>query len=171
MKLRNCLCPICGEPFTPHPRNAKGNCRQKTCGKPYCRQEWQRRRRRGWNKLNPGGAKCLESRRAKNRAWAKAYPDYWRHRYQTHPEYVERDKRRRVAARRKAKVSAKRTPLPQVLIEKLHALDSCQPAKVSSKRTPSFRRVEAIEDCLRSTVEVLWSAKRTPIGAAAVSAG
>ncbi len=171
MKLRNCLCPICKEAFTPHPRNAKGNCRQKTCGKPYCRQEWQLRRRRGWNKLNPGGAKCLESRRLKNRAWAKAYPDYWRRRYQTHPEYVERDKRRRVAARRKAKVSAKRTPLPQVLIEKLHALDSCQPAKVSSKRTPSFRRVEAIEDCLRSTVEVLWSAKRTPIGAAAVSAG
>lgn len=171
MKVRNCLCPICEEALGPHPRNAKGNCRQKTCGKPYCRQEWQRRRRRGWNKLNPGGAKCLESRRAKNRAWAKAYPDYWRHRYQTHPEYVARDKRRRAAARRKAKVSAKRTPIPQVVVEKLHALDSCQPAKVSAKRTPSLRRVEAIEDCLRSTVEALWSAKRTPIGKAAASAG
>ena len=171
MKVRNCRCPICEDPFSPHPRNVKGRWKQKTCGKPYCRQEWQRRRRRGWNKLNPGGAKCLESRRSKNRAWAKAWPDYWRHRYHTDPEYVERDKRRRVAARRKAKVSAKRTPIPDVLVEKLRALDRSRPATVSAKRTPSLRRLEAIEDCLRSTVKALWSAKRTPIGKAAASAG
>ena len=70
-------CRICKQPYQPHPRNAKRNKTwgQKTCGKRECRLAWRRKRWQCWAKLHPGHIKN-DARRAKVRAWAKAYPDY-----------------------------------------------------------------------------------------------
>jgi len=169
MKVTIRRCKICKEPFQPHPRNNRV-WGQKTCDKPECRRAWKRRRWRYWAKLHPERLKS-ESRRAKVRAWAKAYPDYHRHYRATHPDYVKRDNRRRVAARKSAKLSAKQTIMGRNLVEKFRALDGLKPAKVSAKQTPILRRVDALEDCLRSTVATLWSAKQNPIALPAPSAG
>jgi hypothetical protein len=46
-------------------------------------------------------------RRIKIRAWAKAYPDYWRHYRAAHPDYRQRESRRTAAKRRRARGVAK----------------------------------------------------------------
>jgi hypothetical protein len=171
MKIKR-SCRICKQPYQPHPRNAKRNKTwgQKTCGKHECRLAWQRRRWQCWAKLHPGHIRN-DGRRAKVRAWAKAYPNYWQGYRATHAQYVTCDKLRRVKAGRRIKVSAKQTAIRQIVVEKLRALDAAKPVEVSAKQTPMLRRMDAMEDCLRSTVEALWSAKQRPIASGVVAAG
>lgn len=159
---------ICKEPYQAHPRNAKGNKAwgQKTCGERACQLAWRRKRWQCWAKLNPWHVKS-EARRAKVRAWANAYPNYWRGYRTGHPWYVARDKLRRVEGRRRAVLSAKQTAIRQIVVEKLGALAALKPAEVSAKQTPILRRMDAMEDCLRSTVEAFWSAKQIPIASSA----
>lgn len=163
---------ICKEPYQDHPRNAKGNKAwgQKTCGKRACQLAWRRRRWQRWAKLKPWHIKS-ETRRAKVRAWAKAYPNYWQGYRAGHPQYAARDKLRRIEGRRRARLSAKQTAIPQIVVEKLRALEPLKLAEVSAKQTPILRRMDAMEDCLRSTVEAFWSAKQIPIASSAGSAG
>ena len=165
-------CRICKQPYQPHPRNAKRNKTwgQKTCGKRECRLAWQRKRWQCWAKLHPGHIKN-DARRAKVRAWAKAYPDYWRGYRATHPEYAACDRWRRIQAKKRAKRSAKQTAIRQIVVEKLQALNQLKSAARSAKQTPILRRMDALEDCVRSTVEALWSAKQRPIASEVVSAG
>jgi hypothetical protein len=163
---------ICKEPYQPHPRNAKRNKTwgQKTCGKRACQLAWRRRRWQCWAKLKPWLIKN-EARRAKVRAWAKAYPNYWQGYRAGHSRYVVRDNLRRVEGIKRARLSAKQTAIRQIVVEKLRALGALKTAEVSAKQTPILRRVDAMEDCLRSTVEAFWSAKQIPIASCTGPAG
>lgn len=163
MKIIQKRCLNCGRCFQSDPRIRL----QKFCGHKPCQRARRRRKLRRWRMLHPDRAKHYQP---KARAWAKAYPNYWRHYRATHREYVTRDKHRRVSARRKARLSANETVMPEIVVEKLQALDTANPRDVSAKETPILRRMDAIEDCLRSTVTALWSAKRTPIDLKAASA-
>ena len=164
MKKIQKRCLNCGRYFQPDPRIQL----QKFCGHKPCQRVRRRRKLRRWRMLHPDRAKHYQP---KARAWAKAYPNYWRHYRAAHPAYVTRDKHRRVSARRKAKLSANETVMPEVVVEKLQALDTATHREVSANETLILRRVNAIENCLRSTVAALWSAKRTPIDSGAASAG
>lgn len=172
MKATHPRCKICKDIYRPHPRNAKKNkiWSQKTCGQRECRLAWRRKQWRRWIKVNPNYRKSKDWR-IKVHAWAKAYPDYWRRYRAAHPDYARRDRQRRVAARRREKVSAKQRAMRQVVVDKLRALESFKPAGMSAKQRPILRRVDAIEDCLRSTVEALWSAKPRPMDFNAGPAG
>ncbi len=149
-------CRHCGDPFTSKPQVAKV---QKYCGKEACQQARQRRKYRRWI-AKPGRS---EARREYYRAWAKDYPDYWRCRYATHPEYVERDKLRRVTARRRAKLSAKQTDWRAIAVERLDAIEAMGVPAWSAKQTDWARRMEAMLGYLRWTVEAGLSAKQTGI--------
>jgi len=159
------VCRCCGRPYHPDPRTARF---QKACGREACQRARRRQKLRRWRVLHPDRAKQYQP---KVRAWARAYPDYWRHYRATHPRYMARDKRRRVEARRRARLSAKETAMPTAVVEKLEALEALPTKRMSAKETPILRRVGAIEDCLRSTVSALWSAKRNPMASAALAAG
>lgn len=154
-------CAYCGRWYEPDPHTAG---HQKACSHPACRRARRRQKQRLWRALNPDYER---SRRAKVRAWSKAYPDYHRQYRSAHPEYAARDNRRRVEARRRAKVSANVTALRLVLVDKARRLEAAPAAGVSANVTALSRRVAAIEDCLRSTVAVMVSAKQTGIAPAA----
>ncbi|MBK8870361.1 MAG: hypothetical protein IPN19_04805 [Elusimicrobia bacterium] len=86
-------CFYCGRWFRPDPRTAA----QKACGGAECRRMRHARACQSWRIRFP---KDDEARRGKTRAWAKTYPDYWRHYRTGHPSYVRRDNRRRQRRRR-----------------------------------------------------------------------
>jgi hypothetical protein len=136
-------CRYCGRCFRPDPRK-RGRSPQKTCGREACRRKHQRRKNVEWRKRHPGYGK---SRCAKTRAWAKAYPDYWKRYRSEHPEYARRDNRRRVAAKKRARRSAKQTVISQKLVEKLLAVKEIGPER-SAKQTVMARRVEALVEAL-----------------------
>jgi hypothetical protein len=48
--MRKRPCRICRRWFTPHPRVGD---RQKTCGRPHCKEEWHRKKCTEWNRKNP----------------------------------------------------------------------------------------------------------------------
>lgn len=164
MKVLRKRCAFCGCWFDPDPRTAK---HQKSCGRPTCRRARRRHKQRRWRARNPDYER---SRRAKVRVWAKAYPDYFRQYRADHPDYAVRDNRRRVLARRRAKVSANVTALRLIVVEKASKLGTTKTPEASANVTALSRRVQAIEDCLRSTVDVVMSAKQTAMEAACLSA-
>jgi len=147
-------CDYCGRFFRPNPRAVE----QKHCGRDTCRRAHERRRLRRWRSLH------LEHKKRyapQERAWAKGFPDYWKQRRRRNPEYAARDDRRRVEARKRAKLSANETMIRGLLVEKLRVLDEIE---MSANETGLHRRMEAFEDCLRSTVAVALSANETGIG-------
>lgn len=84
--MRTHLCLICEEIFVADPRTRR---LQKVCGKDLCRRERKRLANRAWRSKNPGyGA----GRGRKMRAWAKAYPGYWRGYRAEHPAYAGRNR-------------------------------------------------------------------------------
>lgn len=156
-------CPYCGRYYRQDPRAHIQRC----CGSPACQRARKRQNLRRWRSLHPDhGIRYA----AKKRAWAKAYPDYWRAYRKARPGYVARDKRRRVGSRRRAKLSANETGMRQVLVEKVRALEAWQGVEVSANETGISRRVSAIEDCLRSTVAVALSARRNRLDFQGVAA-
>lgn len=79
-------CTICGDVFVPDPRVGAN---QKVCGKEECQKARKRLADKAWRARNQGyGA----SRAGKIRAWALAYPHYWRKRRAENPDYVERNR-------------------------------------------------------------------------------
>jgi hypothetical protein len=125
MKAEQKRCPYCSRAFRPDRRARVQTC----CGRAARQRARKRQNLRHWRTLHPGH---VERYQAKERAWAKAYPNYWRYR-RKHPEYVARDGQRRA-------VALKRT-------------------RHSANETGFLRWVSAIEECLRSTVAVVCSAK------------
>lgn len=152
MKAKQKRCPYCGRLFRPD-RRARV---QKCCGRAACQRARKRKNLRHWRSLHPGHADRYQ---AKERAWAKAYPNYWRGYRKKHPEYVASDGRRRAAALKLARRSANETGMRQIAVEKLHALDRLEQPVCSANETGFLRRVNAIEECLRSTVAAMCSAK------------
>lgn len=163
--LKRKRCAYCGDWFAPDPHTAK---HQKSCGRPACRRARRRQKQRHWRALNPDYER---SRGAKRRAWAKAYPNYYQGYRASHPEYTARDNRRRTRERRRGKVSANVTALRQIVVEKASRLGQAEEPKMSANVTALSRRVEAIEDCLRSTVDAVIAAKQTGLAEAARTAG
>ncbi len=147
-------CDYCSRFFRPNPRAVD----QKHCGRDTCRRAHQRRKLRHWRSLHPDHK---DRYAAQERAWAKGYPDYWKQRRKRDRKYAARDDRRRVEARKRAKLSANETMMRGLLVEKLRVLDGVD---MSANETGLLRRVKALEDCLRSTVAVALSANETGIG-------
>ena len=146
-------CPYCGRFYSQNPRARAQEC----CGRAECQRARKRQNLRRWRSLHPDHGRRYA---AKQRAWAKAYPNYW-HAYRAgHPGYVARDNLRRVESRRQAKLSANETGIRQTLVEKLRKLDDVGRPEVSANETGFLRRVSAIEDCLRTTAAMALSAKR-----------
>lgn len=152
MKVNRKRCPYCGQLFQPDPRAHV----QKCCGRPACQRARKRQNLRHWRSLHPGNA---ERYQAKERAWAKAYPDYWRDYRKRHPEYVARDGQRRAAAQKRARRSANETGMRRAVVEDLRILDALGKPICSANETGFHRRVSAMEACLRSTAAVVCSAK------------
>lgn len=153
MKAKRKHCSFCGRLLEPNPRAQV----QKCCGRPECQRVRKRQNLKRWRVLHPEHSTRYEG---KERAWAKAFPDYWRSYRAGHLDYREREKRRMALKRRRQKRVANETGWKQVLVEKLRALEGLEGAGMSANETGFLRRVNAIEDCLRSTVEVVCVARR-----------
>lgn len=152
MKAKRKRCPYCGRLFSPDPRARI----QKCCGLPECQDARRRQNLRRWRSLHPDHDQRYA---AKERAWAKAYPNYWRAYRAKNPDYTARDKLRRAAALKAARCSANEIGMRQIVVEKLRALEALEEPICSANETGFLRRVDAIEDCLRSTVTMVCSAK------------
>ena len=105
MKARRCR--FCHRLYPPDPHVArfkKLRKPQKSCGRKACRRARQRQNYSGWIVRHPWHR---PQRRIKISAWAKAFPDYWRHYRATHQDYRRRERRRMAAKRRRTKNVAK----------------------------------------------------------------
>lgn len=109
--MKGSHCMVCGDGFVPDPRVGTS---QKVCDKEECRRTRKRLANQAWRAKNQGyGA----SRAPKVRAWALAYPHYWRQRRAKRPDYVQRNRdqtreRMRASRRMFAKQDAiRRDPL------------------------------------------------------------
>lgn len=151
MKTKRKRCPFCGLMFEPDPRAQV----QKCCGQPECQRARKRQNLRRWRVLHPDHATRYAG---KERAWAKAYPDYWHQYRAANPEYVARDNQRRVQQRR-VRLSANETGMRQLVVEKLGEMDRLGVPVVSANETGFLRRATVIEACLRSTVAMVLSAR------------
>lgn len=158
-------CAHCGRWFRPRPQSAR---HQKFCGRPECRRARQWRKLRSWRKRHADSATRYG---AKARAWAAAYPDYWRHRRKSNREYARRDNERRGKAMKAARRSANETAWSAVAVEKLEAIEALRGEKCSANETGWTRRVEAIEEYLLSTGSGLCSAKRNRMDSHGALAG
>lgn len=83
MKVKRKRCPYCGRLFSPDPRARI----QKCCGLPKCQGARKRQNLRRWRSLHPDHEQRYA---AKERAWAKAYPNYWQVYRKDHPDYTAR---------------------------------------------------------------------------------
>jgi hypothetical protein len=152
MKVAAKRCAHCGCWFHPRPQSAWD---QKFCGRPQCRRARKSRNLRSWRKRHPD-----KKYAAKVRAWAAAYPDYWRRYRKSHPEYARRDKERRSSSMKATRRSANETGWTSIAVEKLQAIEALRKSECSANETGWPRRVEAIEDYLLSTRARLCSANR-----------
>lgn len=156
------ICRYCHRQFRPDPRIGQA---QKICSRKVCQRARKRAKLRRWRSLHPDRA---QSPAVKVRAWAKAYPNYWRQYRQGHSAYYQQDLARRRNVYRRSRFSAKETLIDDISRRKLEALKSLQPPNPSAKETPIHRRVEVVVDYL------VWkarSAKESPIDSAAAHGG
>jgi len=156
-------CPHCGRYYRKDHRARIQEC----CGRAACQRARKRQNLRRWRSLHPDHGSRYA---AKQRAWAKAYPNYWRAYRAGHPGYATRDNLRRIESRRRGKLSANETGMRKALVDKLRVLDEANRPEVSANETGFLRRVSAIEDCLRTTAAMAMSARRNRLdwfGAAA----
>jgi ferric-dicitrate binding protein FerR (iron transport regulator) len=159
MKVHPKRCPYCGRQFRRDPRARV----QKCCGRADCRRARKRQNLKRWRSLHPEHDQRYA---AKERAWAKAFPDYWRRYRAERSDYRERERRRMKLKRRRQKRVANETGMRQVLVEKLRAMEQLNAPETVANETGLRRRMDAIEDCLRSTVAVVCVAKRNRLSAA-----
>lgn len=134
-------CAYCGRWFQPDPRIGR---RQKACPRPECGRARRRQNWRSWSKRRPD---FPATRRHKVRAWAKACPDYWAGWRKDHPAYREREKRRMLAKRRRARRVAKQTAMPEIAVGKLRDIQAMGPEAVA-KQTASSRQMEEVVEFL-----------------------
>jgi len=165
MKICSKRCAYCGRWFRPRAQSAK---HQKFCSRRQCQLARRRRKLRRWRKLHPDKAKKYAP---KVRAWAAAYPNYWRHYRKTHRQYAHQDNDRRKKAMKASRRSAKETGWKSIAVEKLQAIAALRRQKCSAKETGWPRRVEAIEEYLLSTAQLPGSANRNRMAMLAEVAG
>ena len=102
---------------------------------------------RRWRALHPD----YEAQgRAKVRAWAKAYPDYWKGYRKRNPDYVERDNKRRRGARRRAQRAANVTAIAFISRRKQKTLAVLSSLKSAANVTAIDRRINGVVDYLIS---------------------
>lgn len=139
MKVLTKICRYCGRKFRPDPR-AVGN--QRCCGREPCRRERRRRKWQSWIKRHPDYRKAADQRN-KTKAWSKTYPDYWRQYRAANAEYRERERRRMVAKRRRARRVAKQAGIGKIAVGKLRKIESRGP-KTVAKQTGIARRLDGV---------------------------
>jgi hypothetical protein len=142
MKIVKRRCEICRKWFMPDPRTYKI---QKACSKPECLQKRKEKAKRDWWKNNP--VYEYKYRKEKTRNWAKEYPDYWKNYRRGHPDYVEKDNRRRRTRHKKAKNAAKQDTMRKISVDKLKGIQEIRP-DFSAKQDTLNRRVDGILDYL-----------------------
>lgn len=157
-------CRHCDEPFEPDVRAAKV---QRYCKKAECQQARRRRKYQRWIR-RPGKAAAHQEAL---RAWAKDYPDYWRHYRATHPGYVREDNERRARSLREARAFRKATDLRQIAVERLDAIEAEAVGECSAKQTDLARRVYGIIGYLRWTVKAPVFRKATDMAWVGGTAG
>jgi len=158
MKVKKKRCQFCGRWYRPDPRTARF---QKACGNKSCRKERQLQKNRDWAARYPG---YHSYRGPKIREWA-ARTRYWKRYRASNPEYVRKDNKRRILARKRLKMSAKHTAIRQITVDKLNSIRQNQP-NLSAKHTAMDRRVDGLIDLL------IWkelSAKQTGMASGAAS--
>jgi len=151
--MANNGCRICGRFFMPDRRTG---ARQKVCGRAGCQLERKRMKLRSWRARHVGHVAVHQG---KQKAWAKAFPHYWRWYRRGHADYRRRDNLRRARALRRRRRSANETHWRVTAVEKLRAIVALRGAECSANETQIVRRVAAIEDCLLSTGMGACSAK------------
>lgn len=100
---------------------------------------------RRWRTLHP---KHTAAYRPKVRAWAKAYPDYWRQYRKNNRVYAERDNKRRRRAHREARRAANVTAIASIFRRKLQDLTSLRSPESAANVTLMDRRINGIVDYL-----------------------
>jgi len=141
MRVSQKRCDYCQKPYTPDPRTA---AHQKSCSNPECRKKRKKRADQSWRIRFPDRPR---DRRDKIRAWAKTYPDYWRHYRATHPDYVQNDNKRRRQARKIMFCAAKQDAIGQIAVGKLRDIRAIAPES-AAKHDAITRRTEALVDFL-----------------------
>lgn len=94
---RRIRCRYCGRLFYPDPR-----CRNpKACRDPACQLRRRYESHKRWCESDP---EVMRDRRAANRAWFAHHPGYLREYRAKHPDYVERNREKQRARRRRGGV-------------------------------------------------------------------
>ena len=94
MTKKRCLfCPRWFQPYIPLAD------RQVVCGRKKCRKKLKLLLNRAWKRSR--GALWKKEINRRLRAWAKAYPHYWRDYRGRHPRYRRRDNKRRTRTLRR----------------------------------------------------------------------
>lgn len=147
MKNPKKRCAFCHRWYKPDPRTRK---HQLACKKIACRKRRHAAADRSLRikRPRPPG----DNWKLKIRAWARNYPYYWRQYRKAHPEYVERDNRRRSLSAKKARAFRKTDAMRQISVEKIRSIRDLG-AGCSAKADAIGRRVEGIMDYLLWTVE------------------
>lgn len=144
-KIQKKQCCICHAWYEPDLRT----CRHQTCcSKESCRKERKRRANKSWQVRHPG---YDQSRNAKKRDWAQAYPDYWQLYRQDHPEYVLRDNQRRKKSHKRAKNAANQDAIATISVEQLAGIPRFEPQNAANQVVMD-RRVDQVIDWLVSQV-------------------
>jgi hypothetical protein len=129
-------CLVCHAWFSPRPQNPH----QATCSKAPCQKNRHRKACLVWNKKHPRND---QSRRAKIRAWARAFPYYWQRYRAEHPDYRQHDNARRKRLYQVAAVSAKQDVWSQIAVDKLSSIAAVCPDP-SAKQDAWDRRVDGV---------------------------
>jgi len=140
MKTKKKRCLFCGRWYKPDPRTAQF---QKACAKKSCRKERERQKNQKWAAKYPD---YQSYRGVKIRQWA-AKTQYWKRYRAANAEYVRRDNKRRVLARKRLKVSAKQTAIRKITVDKLNSIRKNEP-DLSAKQTAMNRRLNELIDVL-----------------------
>lgn len=140
-------CVYCHRWYEPDPRTRK---QQLACKDPACRKLRHAAADRSWRIKRPG--RHGENWKLKVRAWARNYPHYWRQYREAHPDYCERDNRRRVLSAKSARAFRKTDAMRQIAVEKIQSIWDLG-LSCSAKTDATARRVEGIMGYLLWTVE------------------
>ena len=141
MKNPKKRCVVCHRWYEPDFRIGED---QLACDREKCRKERKADYDRQWREKNPG---YQSGRAGKLRAWAAAYPGYWRHYRLTHPAYVEREREARGSRRKRQENAAKQVSMREIAVEKLRSIEA-QASKSAAKQVLIHRRVNDIVEYL-----------------------
>ncbi len=118
--MKSKSCPYCQNFFVP-----KGGQRQKTCGSSSCQKALKKDNNARWREQNP---QYCRGDYPRVKGWLDLHPGYLRHYRQTHPAYVENNRRAQKLRDRKRKlhldIQAKLKRQPPEIIDQLWSLSN-----------------------------------------------